>query len=125
MAATLTGTTSAKMLRQPAASTSSPPMVGPTASARPLQPAQMPIALARCLAGVGDRQNRERGGDFKGGSDPGERAPANEHHRIGRDRAHDRAEHDQADADGEDAHPAIQVAERAAGEQERGVEQIV
>jgi hypothetical protein len=52
MAATLTGTTRTKMLRQPAASTSRPPTVGPTASARPLQPAQMPIALARCLASV-------------------------------------------------------------------------
>jgi hypothetical protein len=52
IASTLIGTTNAKMLRQPAASISNPPMVGPTASARPLQPAQTPMALARSFASV-------------------------------------------------------------------------
>ena len=41
------GTTSRKMLRQPAWSTSTPPSVGPMMKARPLQLAQMPSGRAR------------------------------------------------------------------------------
>ena len=46
------GTTTKKMLRHPKCSISTPPSVGPMASARPLQPVHTPSAVPRSRASV-------------------------------------------------------------------------
>ena len=124
--ASTSGTFSAKMTRQESVSTSSPPSGGPTAIAALVPAVHEPIAAARSLAPEDRGDDRQRARHEQ----RAERRPAAPRAAIssstdGRDRADERGDAEAGRADREDPPPAVEVAERAADEDQRREQQQV
>jgi hypothetical protein len=86
-------------------------------------PPQIAIACAR--VGIGDVENGERHRQEQRRPDTGDAAPGHQDRRVGRQRADQRAGGEDGDAEDEDPAPAVEIAERAPGEDQRGIGEVV
>ena len=118
-ASTPIGTFSQKIHCQSRPSTTAPPTTGPTATPRPLMPPQIPIAALRMPSRYRAREQGQRQRHHRGRADSLHRAGADEHPRLGGQRAGGRREREQGDAEQEDPAPAEPVTDRGGGEQQR------
>ena len=118
--ASTSGTLRAKTQRHEAASTIAPPASGPTIEAIAPQAVQEPMAAPRCSGGNAVTMIASELGVTRAPAAPCSARAAIRKLDGRRDRAGQREHAERRDADGEDPPLAVDVAERAADQDQRG-----